>query len=414
VGTEDTTTVVHNSTKPRAVQAHGAGFLIDRRSDQAYTGSMTSTLPVSAVVSILNLADANRPPDETSEQIQAVLTSDRPASNIRVSHGFELALVTDPEYAEDMLGHGTDVFPNSPLAVEWIDVWIGAFGASGDLKYLSRIVRASRHRDGSSEAIHRSSMVSAMLQFAVENGLQPKVVVALSNLGFGGSYLDAPPDAEELADMRKLNIHAGMTITAQAIEEAWTEQPIANSHEYVRPEGLVNSIRMLGSPGGRLEPEPVIASCAGAEDIEPDYESGNVSISGVLVSISHASEVSDALRTAVRKLILPLPFEGWQWDDFAGSAGAQKSILFTVDTFEAERIGGLIQPNRSASLFVIGEVHHLDNGQFGAIVHTGERITTGRMPITLNQFRLLNSAKCAVAKAVHEFLKSLPEQRQGA
>jgi hypothetical protein len=261
------------------------------------------------------------------------------------------------EAFEATLKEARELFDTIPAldSPVWIYFELGQWGATGDRTYLSRIMDRARYRDGSSAAISSSGTALGILQLAAfsnaaylgiysEMGFNPEAVKYGANGNLGRESFEAlRGDRDIQADVVVLDPDAPLA-EAAAIAQAAAPRREALIPARVGAAAYVAPVVVDGS-----------ALTGFLESIAADPSTGVVNTGLGPVSISHALAAIVAFTVETRRLLLPLPYEGYQWDDYAGSDMAPASILFTVDSFEGERLK-LFQPNPLNPLFVAGRV----------------------------------------------------------
>jgi hypothetical protein len=242
-----------------------------------------------------------------------------------------------------------ELFDSIPAldASEWIYFELGQWGATGDRTYLSRIMDRARHRDGSSAAISASSAALGILQLAAFTN--PAYLGIFSEMGFDPEavrYGNNPSGRESFEALRgDRDIQPETVVLDPDAEQA-------------AAAGAVSSTLAASASGAYVAPavrESARHSSPWLRSILADSSTGSVNTGLGPVSITDALGAIVALTVETRRLLLPLPYEGYQWDDFAGSDVAPSSILFTNDSFEGERLK-LFQPSPLNPLFIAGRV----------------------------------------------------------
>lgn len=269
---------------------------------------------------------------------------------------------------------------------EWIYFELGQWGATGDRTYLSRIMDRARHRDGSGVTIQASTAAIGVLQLA-----------AFSNAAYLGifSEMGFDPDAVK---------YANVSIGNFSLDKLRGDRDIQPDAVVLDPDYEAAQTAAASAPASVPSPlamaQPITTRAASATGqvslliptIAANLSSGQIDSAAGPVSISDGLRFILQLTAATRQLLLPLPYEGYQWDDYAGNDTVPASILFTADAVDAERLK-LFQPVALQPLFVAGRVIHDGLGwvpsQFDA---------AGRMFMPLSDVRLddINDAKFVV------------------
>jgi hypothetical protein len=294
----------------------------------------------------------------------------------------------------DVLAHSTanvrqlfDSVP--PLDSEvWCYFELGQWGATGDRTYLSRIMDRARHRDGSSASIASSSHALGLLQLAAFSN--PAYLGIYSEMGFDPEavkYSNNPAPRTSFDSLR-----GDLDLSIQAVDL----DPDAGKPE-TKPAAIPAVMTARAD-----SPIPSALAGVSSDVVQSDSDSGTISTPFGSISITDALATISALTVATRRLLLPLPYEGYQWDDYAGSDTTPASVLFTNDTFEGERLK-LFQPVPLNPTFIAARVAHDGVGWIPALF---DPAAIAFMPVRVPDVRFddLNDAKFAAASALRKKL----------
>ena len=292
--------------------------------------------------------------------------------------GFSLGL------AEHFPGEGVAVddvralfttLPGPDQAI-WLDFELGQFAATGDYSYLLRIVRFAKNRDGSTASIVAGHQAASLLDLAMK--VEPGYVDILRGYNYvaGAPVLQSNPVDRASYDKLRGDRTAEPAVVTTAV--------LPTAEETAGLGGMVPAL---------------------VDSIDPNQAHGSIDSLVGPVSVTDALSLISALTYATRRLILPLPFDGYQWDDYAGSAEKPTHALFTPDTIEGERLRWL-QPVAVAAMFIAGRVIEKlgenNRVEFHAAIYLdGEFVHVG---VDAD----LNRAKFLVASAVRAHIESLP------
>lgn len=342
----------------------------------------------------VSLAPEQRPRGRSSADPQPL-----PLANAMALAGFVFGMHTrfesptadEQKWIDDSAAYVRGIIPEIPVldAPEWIYFELGQWGATGDRTYLSRLIDRAKHRDGSSNAISASGQALGILQLA-----------AFSNPAYVGIYqgLGFDPDAVKYGD-NPSGLESFETLRGdREIEPLKTGvlDPDAGKPE---TQGSTSSLPGAAYATGLKVSDPVTFSGMSAFLGSVEARDGVIVTAVGAISITDALAAIGALTAVTRALLLPLPFDGYQWDDYAG-VGAPASILFTVDVFEGERLK-LFQPVALQPVYVAGRAL-FDGGGWLPSLYDGAVNTF--MPLQSDRVYDLNAAKCLIATALRKKL----------